>query len=185
MASVLLVFNVGIGLAQEPPAPPKEMELFKSDVGTWNAEIRMFDPTNPSAEPQVTKGTETIHMLGGMWAISHFKGEMMGMPFEGCSQTTFNPQTKKYTGTWVDSMSPYAMTVEGTWDEKTKTLTQTGTGKDMTGTEMSMKMTTTVNADGSRLFSMFVPVSDDETMKVMEIKYTKSKQADAKQTTTK
>jgi hypothetical protein len=170
----MILFNAGLGLAQEPP---KEMEHFKGDVGTWNCEIRMFG--DPSGKPDVSKGSETISMLGGMWMISHFKGEMMGMSFEGSSQMGFNPETKKYTGTWVDSMSPYAMTTEGTWDEKTQTLTQTGTGKDASGNEAKMKMTSVYNKDGSRLFSMFMPMPDGKEMKTMEILYTKAKGGDA------
>lgn len=174
-ASVMLALSIGVCLGQEPP---KEMEHLKNDVGTWDAEIKLWG--DPSAEPEVTKGTETNFMLGGMWLITHFKGDMMGMAFEGSSQVTFNPETKKYTGTWVDSMSPYAMDVEGTWDDATKTLTQTGKGKDMTGNEMSTKMTTVYNKDGTRTFTMFVNIPDAEPMKVMEIKYTKAKETSAK-----
>ncbi|HMP79142.1 MAG TPA: DUF1579 domain-containing protein [Pirellulaceae bacterium] len=149
------------------------MERFKGHVGTWNAEIRMYG--DPSGDPQVSKGTETNVMLGSMWLISHFKGDMMGMEFEGSSQLGYNPDTKKYVGTWVDSMSPYAMSTEGTWDERTKTLTQIGTGKDETGSEMRMKMTTAENSDGSRLFTMYMPGPDGEEFRVMEIHYTKAK----------
>ncbi len=104
----------------------------------------------------------------------------MGMQFEGSGQTGFNPETKKYTGTWVDSMSPYAMATEGTWDEKTQTFTQHGTGKDGTGTEMKMKMTSVYNKDGTRLFTMSGAMPDGKEMKMMEILYSKSKSGDAK-----
>jgi hypothetical protein len=171
-ATVALFLFAGLSQAQQPQAP-EEMKHLKAEVGTWNAEIRMYG--DPSGEPQVSKGTETNFMLGDMWLISHFKGEMMGEKFEGSSQMGFNPDTKKYTGTWVDSMSPYAMSMEGSWDEKTKTLTQIGTGKDPSGNESKMKMTSVRKDDGSRLFTMFMQGPNGEDMKVMEIHYTKAK----------
>lgn len=170
-AAVALFLFAGFCQAQQPA--PEEMKHLKGEVGNWTAEIRMFG--DPSGQPQVTKGTETVFMLGDMWLISHFKGEMMGMKFEGSSQTSFNPETKKYTGTWVDTMSPYAMTVEGTWDAKTKTLNQVGTGRDESGNEMKMRMTSTHKDDGSRLFTMYMPGPDGKEMKAMEIHYTKTK----------
>jgi hypothetical protein len=104
----------------------------------------------------------------------------MGMPFEGNGQFGYNPTTKKYAGTWVDTMSPYPLSMEGTWDEKSRTMTQLGTGKDPQGNEMKMKITTVYNQDGSRLFTMYGMMPDDEMVKMMEIKYTKSKGAPAK-----
>ena len=174
-AALVMLLSAGFGLAQEPS---KEMERFKSDIGTWDCEVRMFG--DPAEKPAISKGSETVSMLGGMWLVSHFKGEMMGMQFEGSGQTGFNPETKKYTGTWVDSMSPYAMATEGTWDEKTQTFTQHGTGKDATGNEMKMKMTSVYNKDGTRLFTMSGAMPDGKEMKMMEILYTKSKSGDAK-----
>lgn len=176
-AGLVLVLGASIGAAQEPP---KEMEHFKTDVGTWDAEISTLNPADPNAKPEISKGSETNFLMGGMWLISHFKGEMMGMPFEGSGQFGFNPESKKYAGTWVDTMSPFAMTVEGTWDEKTQTMTQMGTGKDPAGNEQKLKLTTVYNKDGSRLFTINALLPDGSAMKMMEIKYTRSKQADAK-----
>ncbi|HMO12873.1 MAG TPA: DUF1579 domain-containing protein [Pirellulaceae bacterium] len=170
-ASMALLLFMGTSQAQQ--SAPEAMKAFQWEVGTWNAEIRMYG--DPEGQPEISKGTETIFMLGDMWLISHFKGEMMGMKFEGSSQMSFNPQTKKYTGTWVDSMSPYAMSLEGTWDEQTKTLTQVGTGMDESGNEMKMKMTNVHNDDGSRLFTMYMQDPGGNEMKAMEIHYTKAK----------
>ncbi len=177
--SLTILFSIAVLLvaatdtrAQDPDA----MKLFKADVGDWNCEIRMFEPG--SDQPQVSKGTETNKMLGDMWLISHFKGEMMGMPFEGASFTGYNAETKKFHGTWIDSMSPFPMANEGNWDETTRTMTSTGTGKDPTGAEMKYKMTM-VHKDGARHFTMFMVDDEDET-KMMEIHYTRAKGESAK-----
>jgi len=149
------------------------MEHFKKDVGDWDAEMRMFEPGVD--KPQTSKGTEHNAMLGDLWIVSHFKGEMMGEPFEGASYTGYNPETKKYFGNWIDSMTPSPMKVEGTWDEDKQTMTSIGSGMGPDGAEMKMKMITTYPKDGSRLFTMFMAMPDDTEMKMMEIHYTRSK----------
>ena len=114
-------------------------QLLKKDVGTWNCEIKFY--ADPSAPPAVSKGTETCFMVGENWLVSDFKGDIMGSPFQGHSLTRFDSENKKFVSTWIDSMSPHAMSTEGTWDETTQTLTSTGVGKDPTGNETKHKMT--------------------------------------------
>jgi hypothetical protein len=148
------------------------MAILKRDVGAWDAEIRTFEPG--SEKPIVSKGSEHVHMLGDVWSTSHFKGDMGGMPFEGASYTGYNAETKKFFGTWIDSMSNYPMAVEGTWDEKTNVLTSIGSGKGPDGTDMKLKMVTEYKKDGSRLFTMSMMMDDETEMKMMEILYTKA-----------
>jgi len=146
-------------------------KILKKDVGTWNCEVRMF--SDPKTPPAVSKGKETNFMIGDHWLVSHFKGSVAGMDFEGSSQNGYDETTKKFVGTWVDSMSPHSMKTEGTWDEKTQTLTSTGVAKDPSGNEMTNKMTVVYDVDGTRSFTMFGLI-DGAEVKMMEIKYTKA-----------
>jgi hypothetical protein len=148
-------------------------KLFKRDVGTWNVVVKMF--ADPNAEPTVSKGKETNFMLGDKWLISHFKGEIFGAAFEGSSQTGFDPKKKKIMGTWVDTMSPFPMQIEGTFDEKTQTLTTIGIGRDPAGNEAKTKMVTTYNKDGTRTFTMY-GVMDGKEAKMMQLQYTKAEE---------
>ena len=61
----------------------------------------------PDAEPTVSKATETNELIGGMWLVSRFEGQMMGMPFTGVGHWGYDPAEKKYVGTWIDNMTPY------------------------------------------------------------------------------
>lgn len=152
-----------------------EMKHLRADVGTWDAEIKFFG--NPNSPPEVSKGTETNFMLGDYWLISHFKGTIMGMEFQGSSQTGYDPAKKKYVGAWVDSLSPYPMHLEGTWDEATKTMTSHAVGKDPLGNETKSKMVVVYNGDGSRTFTMYA-IADGHEQKMMEVRYTKAKSGD-------
>src|SRR5262245_59822539 len=109
--------SASVASAQDTDAA-KQM---KRDVGDWNIVIKMFG--DPTGAPAVSKGTETKFMLGDMWLISHFKGEVMGTRFEGLRQNGFDPEKKKYVASWVDSTSRYPTHMEGTWDEENQTMT--------------------------------------------------------------
>ena len=81
--------------------------------------------------PIESKGTEKNELLqGGMWLVSRFEGEMVGMPFTGVGTFGYDPIEKKYVGTWVDSMTPHLMIMKGDYDAATKTMTSTGEGRD-------------------------------------------------------
>lgn len=164
--ALLLCLSTFVSIRAEDP-----IALLKKDVGTWQCEIKMY--ADPAAPPSVSKGTETNVMIGDYWLVSHFKGSIMGMDFQGSSQNGYDTASKKFVGTWVDSMSPHSMKTEGTWDEKTQTLTSTGVGKDPSGAESKSKMVVVYNKDGTRLFTMFGLINGTE-VKMMEIKYTKA-----------
>lgn len=152
-----------------PPQPSPEHELLKKDVGVWDASVEMFMPGAPTS---VSRGTETVTMLGAFWQLAEFKSEMMGQPFEGRGTTGFDPAKKKYVGTWVDTMTPGYYTVEATYDAATKTMTGWMEGPDPSGQVTKTKETTEWKADGTRVFTMYAP---DGASPTMRITYTRRK----------
>jgi len=124
--AVLIATLLGAGTfltAQEPqmPAPVKEHEWLQQFVGNWEYETEIFmDPTKP---PMKVKGVEVVRSLGGFWIIAESKGEMMGKPFLGVLTLGFDPQAKKYVGTWTDSLGSYLWKYQGSVDSAGKTLT--------------------------------------------------------------
>ncbi|HSD66428.1 MAG TPA: DUF1579 domain-containing protein [Vicinamibacteria bacterium] len=144
-------------LAQMPPMPQPgpEHAMLKKDVGTWDATVEAF--MEPGAPPTVSKGTDTVTMVGGFWQVSEFKSEMMGQPFEGRGATGYDPAKKKYVGTWIDSMTPGYYTMEGTYDPATKTLVTTMEGPDPTGVVTKTRATTEWKDADTRVFTMYGP----------------------------
>lgn len=179
MSAVLRCLAILICLAGAFPLSAQEsdvadaMQVYKQDAGNWDCEFKMYP--SPDAEPMVSKASETNVMLGDTWLISHFKGEIEGMEMQGSGQFGYNPETKKYIGSWVDSMSPYPMCIEGTWNEATKTMTCFGTGKDPTGAESKSKLVTVYKDHDNHTMTMFMETGKDQWMKVMEIVYKRRK----------
>ncbi|HUL76483.1 MAG TPA: DUF1579 domain-containing protein [Vicinamibacteria bacterium] len=159
-------------LAQMPqmPQPGPEHEILKKDVGTWDATVESF--MAPGAPASVSKGTETVSMMGGFWQLSEFKSEMMGQPFEGRGTTGYDPAKKKYVGTWVDTMTPSYYTVEATYDAAKKTMSTVMEGPDPTGQVTKTKAVTEWKDADNRVFTMYGP--DGQTV-AMRITYKRRK----------
>ncbi len=178
LAALLIGFlGTKVAWAQEPgfPGPTVEHAVLKKDVGTWTADATIFMPGMPE---ETAPGEEVVTMVGEFWSVGNYSMEFIGTKFNGQGTTGYDAEKKKYIGSWVDSMSPYAMHMEGTWDEATRTMTMFSVGKDPAGVAKKGKLVTVHSEDGNtRVMSMFDLVADteDEFVKTMVIKYTKKK----------
>ena len=173
---VVLFFQVTGVEAQTGSLLTKEHSVLKTDVGSWDAKIKIW-PQGPDGPALESQGEENNRMIGnGMWLLSDFKGEIGDMPFEGHGTFGYDPQKKKYTATWVDNMKPTIDTMEGTYDAKTHTLTWMSETRDpATGETAKMKSVSKYVDDNTKTFTLFglAPGSKDQYMKMMEIHYTR------------
>lgn len=105
----------------EMPPPVKEHTWLQNFVGEWVTDVEVtMVPGQPSMKG---KGTERTRMLGGFWIVAEGTGEMPGMGTMNSILTLgYDPQKKKYVGTWVDSMMSYLWKYEGTLDPTGKIL---------------------------------------------------------------
>jgi hypothetical protein len=163
-------------VAAQAPTPPKagpEHEILKSDVGSWEAIVESFMPGAPA--PITSKGTETNQLMGGLWLVTDFKGEMMGSPFQGHGVMGYDATKKKYVGTWVDTMSSGLGVSESTWDAATKTLTGTIEAPDPAGQLQKMKSVVTYKDPDTRVFTLSGAGPDGKDVKFMTITYKRKK----------
>jgi hypothetical protein len=173
-ALVALVLFAADTRAQDYPKPGPEQERLKQLVGTWDAVIKCS--MEPGKAPQESKGMSKSSMgLGGFFLISEFKGEMFGHTFEGRSITGYDPYKKKYTGVWVDSMSPSLYATEGSFDKSGKVFTEIMEGAGPDGKPMKMRCTTTVKDANHMHFQLYAPGQDGKEALMMEIAYTRKK----------
>jgi hypothetical protein len=162
----------GSASAQQPPTPGPEHKVLAMDAGTWDATVEMFMPG--AAQPMVSKGTEVNTMgCGGLCLISDFKGDFGGMPFHGHGTSTWDPNKKKYVGTWTDSMSSGLSLSEGTYDAAAKKSTSTMEGPDPTGKIVKSKAVVEYKDANTRVMSMSMTGPDGKDVPTMKISYTK------------
>lgn len=153
--------------------PGEAHKLLQVFVGSFDATTTMWQA--PGAPPQVSKGTsENTWVLGGRWVQQSFKGDVMGMPFEGIGYTGYDNFKKKYVGTWVDSMSTMLMVSTGTADASGKIFKATSTVDDvLTGKPTTVReVTRVINAD-KQVMEMYGADKSGKEFKMMEIVYTR------------
>ncbi len=163
--------------AQEMPVPKPgpEHAVLTQDAGTWDAVIELT--TAPGTPAITSKGVEVNTVgCGGLCLITDFKGEIMpGVAFLGHGTTAYDSVSKKYVGSWSDSMSTGLAISEGTFDPATKKITGTMSARDMTGA-MAKSRTVSESPDADhRVMTMFTPMPDGKEMQTMRISYTRRK----------
>ncbi len=169
-----LLLSANLIHAEKQHTDPRQ--VLANEVGTWDAESKFW--MSPDGKPMVSKAVETNTMLGDNWILSTFKSNLGDEPFEGRGQFGYDPVSKKYIGTWIDTMSPYLGVMEGTLDESNGVLTMMSTARDpQTGKKSTSKLVSSFSDDNHKKFEMFAPVAGKEGKwwKVMEVNYARRK----------
>lgn len=112
--------------------PQKEHQWLQQLVGEWTSEAEA--PMEPGKPPQTFTGTESVRSLGGLWMVAEGEGEMPG----GGAMTTvmtlgYDPQKKRYVGTFIGSMMTHLWVYDGALDAGERVLTLDTEGPSMAG----------------------------------------------------
>ena len=108
----------------------KEHQWLHKLLGEWTSEAEAT--MEPGKPPETFKGTESVRSLGGLWVLAEGHGEMPG----GGAATTmmtigYDPQRKRFVGTWIGSMMTHLWVYDGALDSAERALTLEAEGPDM------------------------------------------------------
>jgi len=156
-------------------APVEEHALLAKMAGTWTNDAKFW--MAPDAPPTVSKGkSEEKLVMDGRFLIQHYTmGDFMGMPFEGMGIVGYDKIHHAYTTTWIDNFGTRIMTMTGSYDEQTKTITWEGISSTPMG-DMPAKHLLKFIDDDHMLLEFYDPdpANDGEFVKVGQIHYTRS-----------
>jgi hypothetical protein len=145
-------------------------------VGTWNAVTKMsMDPSAPAVE---SKGVATNTLImGGRWLRQDYKGEMMGMPFEGVGMLGYDNFKKQFIGSWIDNASTMMMHSMGTANESGTEFNLSGTmDEPITGErDKKFRHAWKIASADSHTFEAYDNIPGKGEVKVLEITYTRVK----------
>ena len=126
--------------------PGKPHEHLQEMVGKYKTKCTWMIP---GTESEMTEdGTaEFKSILGGRYVTQEFHGKMMGEPMEGFGIMGYDNAAKKFVGVWLDNMSTAMLLTEGTLDEESGVMNETGVCNSPLG-PMHYKMTTKPTKNG-------------------------------------
>ena len=173
LATVLLFGLALPGMTQEKPeSKPVELEVLKSYVGVWDAEIEVW-PEGPDLPSIKFKGVETNRLYGEYWIASDFDSEYMDETMRVHSIVGYDLDRKKMVGTIIDH-GPYAATMTGGYEVKSKTVRWEIKAKDVDGTPIVQQVLSTQENANQRLMVLMVPgEKKNEFKKFMQIRFVK------------
>jgi hypothetical protein len=151
------------------PTPGPEHEILKKDVGTWDVTSELTP--GPGMPPFAFTGVETSTLVGGLWLVTEYKADIMGMPFEGRGITGWDPAKKAYVSVWTDTMSTSLNLGEAALDAATGALTGWSEVADPAGGgKTKAKTVATWPGPDERLVKMFLPADAPQPFMTMTYK---------------
>lgn len=109
--------------APQTPAPEPEPEhaWLQQLVGEWDIENEIVPaPGQPAMKCQ---GHESVRAVGGFWIVSHLSSSAGGESMQAVLTLGYDPATKRYVGTWIDSSNSFLWKYDGALDAERKVLT--------------------------------------------------------------
>jgi len=156
--------------------PQKEHGWLQKLVGEWTCEAEM--QMKPGDPPMKSEGTETVRSLGGLWILADGTGTMPG----GGTATTvmtlgYDPQKKRYVGTWIGSMMTHMWIYDGAVDTPGNVLTLDTEGPSMAGDGMMAKYQDVIEfkSDNHRILASQAMGDDGKWRRFMTAHYRRRK----------
>ncbi len=154
--------------------PQKEHDWLQQLVGAWTYEGECVP--GPDQPPLKFVGTQSVRSLGGLWILAEGQGEMPG----GGAATTlitlgFDPSRRRYTGTFIGTMSNYLWVYDGELDDEGRVLTLSAEGPSMDGDGSMANFQDIVEVKSADLWLLRarVQLPDGSWQEFMETRYTR------------
>jgi hypothetical protein len=112
--------------------PHKEHEWLQRFVGEWTFEGECV--MGPDQPPMKSTGSESVRSIGGLWVMGEGRGEMPGGgPSTSIVTLGYDPQKRRFVGTFIASMMTYLWVYDGALDAAGKVLTLDAEGPTFSG----------------------------------------------------
>lgn len=163
--------------APHPAAPVQEHQWLQQLVGDWDVQVE--GKMGPDQPPMKCQGTERVRSVGRLWVIGESKMDLPDAPepMTGVLTLGYDPEKKKYIGTWIDSMTSYLWEYEGTLDPAGKVLTLQTQGPNpmLPGKISKYKETIEVKGEGHKTFTSAILGEDGQWFTFMTADYRRKK----------
>ena len=158
-----------------PAQPQSEHRWLEKLVGAWTFESEC--EMGPGKPREKFKGTQNIRSIGGLWILGEGQGEMPGGGVGTMVLTLgYDPQRKRYVGTWFGSMMTALWVYEGERDAAgVLTLTTKGPSFAGDGTLSNYHDIIEVKSDDHYVLRSEVQGEDGKWFEFMSAHYRRTK----------
>ena len=152
--------------------PQKEHAWLTKLVGSWTYETEWS--MGPGKPKEKVSGAETVRSLGGLWIVLEGRSKMPdGTPNETLMSVGYDPQKKKFVGTFIGSMMAELWIYEGSLDASGKILDLHSSGPSMKGDGSMAEYIDTIEivSDNERIFRSRAKNEDGSFTEFMRTTY--------------
>jgi hypothetical protein len=115
----------------QTPEPQSEHLWLHQLVGEWSIESECV--MGPDQPPMTTTGREVVRLLGKLWTIGESSGNAPGGGFESIMTLGYDPQTKRFVGSFIASTMTHFWPYSGWLDASGRILTLDSEGPSFSG----------------------------------------------------
>lgn len=156
--------------------PQSQHQWLQRLVGEWTYETE--EPSKPGQPPTKVTGTERVRAVGGLWIQAQGEGEMPGAgPVTSLMTLGYDPNKKRFVGTWIGSMMTYLWVYDGELDAAERVLTLNAEGPSMAddGTMAQYQDVIELKSDDERTLTARVQGADGKWQQFMTMTYRRRK----------
>lgn len=154
--------------------PQAEHRWLHKLVGEWTSEGEAS--MGPGKPPEKFTSTERVRSLGGLWVLCESQGDMPGGGTADMVITLgYDPQRKRFVGTWIGSMMTYLWSYDGSLDTARNRLTLDAEGPSMADDGKLAKYRDTIEfkSDDHRILTSQVLTADGQWNQFMTAHYSR------------
>lgn len=142
-------------------------------VGTWIAKTTMV--MGPGAPPAVSEGVSDQRLiLGGRYLEQHYRGTVMGMPFEGRGYTAYDNARNRYVGTWMDNFGTGMMHSVGSGKPSDRKIDFEAESHDPNGKKRKLECILRIADSNHHSFEMWTKGPGGKRFRTMRIEYSRT-----------
>ncbi|MGR8981114.1 MAG: DUF1579 domain-containing protein [Gammaproteobacteria bacterium] len=152
--------------------PQKEHRWLQKLTGEWTSESECsMEPGKPLEK---FNGAESVRSLGDLWVVCEGRSEMPGGGMATMLMTLgYDPEKRRFVGTWVGSMMTHLWIYDGSLDAVEKTLTLNSEGPIFGEENKTAKYRDVIEirGDDQRALTSYMLGDDGEWQKIMTANY--------------
>ncbi len=131
-ALALLAYFTSSTLDQDPveaaDSQLPQHQWLQQYVGEWDVTNRTIPA--PGEEAEEWTSTQVVRCLGGIWIVSETEGADPEAPYTTQLTLGYDPELKRFVGSWIGTMQAKLWTLSGTLNENQSVLTLESRGQD-------------------------------------------------------